>query len=456
MRALDYLLGRPEVDPRHVGITGNSGGGTLTTWLAALDDRWTMAAPACFVTTFRRNLENELPADTEQCPPGVLAAGLDHADFIAAMAPRPVILLAKDGDFFDARGNEEAFVRLRRLYQLLGAPEKIERFSSPGYHGYSQENREAMYRWFNRWTGVSDARTEPALKIETAEDLACTKGGQVSAAGSRSVFAFTRETAQALARARRPLAGPALEKAVAEALRLPPRTGAPDFRILRPLKDRRHPRAHTAVYAVETEPGVQALLYRLSAEPLLSRPPRGPRRAVVYVADRSSDAELRDEALVADLLRDEPDAAFYACDVRGIGDSQPNTCGAEAFLESYGSDYFYAIHAIMLDRPYVGQRTHDLLSVLDLLASFGHDDVHLTGRGWGTVPATFAALLSRVVTRVTLKSALTSYTDVATTEIYRWPLSSFVPGVLRTFDLPDCYRALAAKRLRQVQPSGAG
>lgn len=74
IRALDYLLTRDEVDPSHIGVTGNSGGGT-------------MAAPSCFVTTFRRNLENELPADTEQCPPRALALGLDHEDFVAAMAP---------------------------------------------------------------------------------------------------------------------------------------------------------------------------------------------------------------------------------------------------------------------------------------------------------------------------------------------------------------------------------
>ena len=65
IRALDYLLSRKEVDPNKIGITGNSGGGTMTTWLCGLERRFTMGAPSCFVTTFRRNLENELPADTE-------------------------------------------------------------------------------------------------------------------------------------------------------------------------------------------------------------------------------------------------------------------------------------------------------------------------------------------------------------------------------------------------------
>ena len=127
----------------------------MTTWLCGVEQRWTMAAPACFVTTFRRNLENELPADTEQCPPKALALGLDHDDFLAALAPKPIIILAKEKDFFDVRGSPEAFARLKRLYGLLGAEENIALHVGPTEHGYTQENREAMYRWFNRVTGVS-------------------------------------------------------------------------------------------------------------------------------------------------------------------------------------------------------------------------------------------------------------------------------------------------------------
>src|SRR4029077_7097729 len=136
IRALDYLLTRKEVDPNHVGITGNSGGGTLSTWLIGLDRRWTMGAPACFPTTMRRNLENELPQDTEQCPPRAIALGLDHADFLAAMAPKPVVILAKEKDYFDVRGAEEAYARLKRLYGLLGAEANVKLFVGPTGHGY--------------------------------------------------------------------------------------------------------------------------------------------------------------------------------------------------------------------------------------------------------------------------------------------------------------------------------
>ncbi len=456
IRAVDYLLSRPEVDPRHVGVTGTSGGGTLTTWLSALDDRFTMAAPCCFVTTFRRNLENELPADTEQCPPGVLAAGLDHADFLAAAAPRPLILLGKKSDFFDPRGTAEAFRRLQRLYRLLGAEDRIQMAITPGVHAYAQDSRVEMYRWFNRWTKISDAQEEPRLQIEPEATLHCTARGQVSTLHSRPVFSFTRAAAEERTeRTKRTKGSSPLVPALTAALKLPPRSGTPDFRVLRPLSKRNYPLPVASVCAVETEPGIQALLYRLSSEAHGGQPAPGPPAAILYVAHQSSDAELREEPLVRELVAGAPGVPFYACDVRGIGESRPDTGNLGSFLDPYGSDYFYAIHALMLDRPYVGQRTHDLLAVLDLMGSFGHEQVHLVGRGWGALPATFAALFSERVTRVTLKNALTSYRDVATTERYTWPLSSFIPDVLGRFDLPDCYRALASKKLRQIDPSEA-
>jgi dienelactone hydrolase len=455
IRALDYLLTRPEVDPRQVGVTGNSGGGTLTTWLCGLDQRWAMAAPGCFVTTFLHNVENELPADTEQCPPGAIARHLDHADFLAALAPRPIVILGKEKDYFDVRGTEEAYHRLRQLYTLLGSPDNIRLFVGPTAHGYTRENREAMYEWFNRVTHAADSKAEPALVLEKDETLQCTPTGQVAGLQARTVFDFTREKAQALARRRPTLAGDELRQAVAAALKLPERTGVPDFRILRAVGGRRYPKPHATTYAVETERGIFALVYRLAEQRLDSRPPRDGSRAVLYVANHSSDAELRAEPLLADLLREEPTATFYTCDVRGIGESRPDTCGQDQFLTPYGSDYFYAIHSLMLDAPYVGQKTFDVLRVLDWLTACGHPEVHLVGRGWGALPATFAALFADKVTRVTLKNALTSYQDVAEAETYAWPLSAFVPGVLEKFDLPDCYRALQDRHLRQLEPWGA-
>ena len=459
IRTLDYLLTRKEVDPKRIGVTGCSGGGTMTTWLCGVDRRWTMAAPSCFVTTFARNCENELPADTEQCPPQALALGLDHCDFLAAMAPAPIIMLTKEGDYFDIRGSEKAYERLRRLYGLFGAQDNISMFVEAGGHGYSQKSREAMYRWFNSATRVSDAQSEPDLAIEKDETLWCAPKGQICELNSRPMYSFTAEKARALAEKRpREFTLPQLQGRVRELLRLSSAsdTAAPEYRILRNWSSRKYPKPRWTSYVVETEPGIQAIVYKLGNEQLLARPHADGKRAILYVAHLSSDAELRSEPFVAELIKAQPDAAVYAVDVRGIGESRPDTCEEDSFFDLYGSEYFYAIHSIMLDRPYIGQRTFDVLRVLDWLRSVGHDDIHLVGKGWGSLPATFAALLSDNVRQVTLKNALTSYSDIAQSQDYSWPLSTLVPNVLTAFDLPDCYRALGAKGLRQVEPWGPG
>ncbi len=452
IRALDYLLTRKEVDKRHVGVTGNSGGGTMTTWLCGVEPRWTMAAPSCFVTTFRRNMENELPADTEQCPPRALALGLDHDDFLAAMAPKPVIVLAKERDYFDVRGNEEAYARLKRLYKMLGAENNIGQFIGPTTHGYSQENREAMYRWFNGVTKISNVKTEPKIEIEKDETLWCTPNGQVvELEGTRSVFHFTRDKSKQLTASRKNLTAKELRAEVTKVLRLPPLPNKePDYRIWRYLGSRGYPTAHAIAYAVETEPNIQAIVYRLTAERWYSRPPRGGKRAMLYVSDLSSDAELRDEPLIRELAKAEPDTPIFTCDVRGVGESQPDTCSPGSFHTAYGNDYFYAIHSLMLDRPYLGQKTFDLLRVLDWLGSLEHTDIHLVGNGRGTLPATFAASLSDRVKQVTLKNAIASYAMIAESEEYDVPLSSLPPNALAHFDLPDCYRELKQKKLRKI------
>jgi len=218
---------------------------------------------------------------------------------------------------------------------------------------------------------------------------------------------------------------------------------------------RKYPMPEGVHYAVEPEPGIQAVVTMLCTERHYSRPLRLGRRAVLYVSHLSSDAELRNEPLVKELLEAEAGVPLFACDVRGIGESQPDTCGVNQFHQPYGSDFFGAIHSLMLDDALPAQRTRDLLGVLEWLAANGYEEVHLAAKGWGAIPATFAAVVSERVQQVTLKSALTGYSAIAETEDYKWPLSSFLYGVLASFDLPDCYAWLKQhKELRQIAPCG--
>ena len=454
IRSLDYLILRPEVDSRHLGITGSSGGGNQTKLLCGFDLRLTMAAPSCNVTSLRRLVENERPLDPENLPWGLLAHGLDHSDFLAAMAPRAVLLVGQENDFFDVRGFEEACVRLRRLYALLGAEENFSFYLGTGGHGFAQPNREAMYRWFSHHSGMPQVPKEPELTRENWDNLRCLPHGQVAELKAKTEFTHGAELSRKLRSTRPALTGAALRQRITSTLRLPSREGVCEFRIMTGASARGYPKKNHAEYLLETEPDIQVFVYRLSEGRLLSRPPRGPKRAVLYVAHRSADEELRTDPWLKEICEAEPKAAIYACDVRGVGESQPGISTSDNPQKSR-VDNMHAGFGVLFDYPTAGQRTFDLLRVLDWMAGYDHEEVHLVARGWGAIPGTFAAVLHDRVKQVTLKHALASYADVAETPGYDWPWATLVPGVLKAFDLPDCYRELESKKLRQIEPASA-
>ena len=447
IRGLDCLLGRPEVDRSRVGVTGNSGGGTLTTFLTALDERFTMAAPSCFVTQYLFNLENERPADSEQCPPGLLGAGLGMADFFIAQIPRPTLLLGQARDYFDRRGLEAVHAELRRLYGILGRAGDVQLFIGPREHGYHRENREAMYRFFNKHAGVRSVAREPKRqRFESDRALCAAPAGQVRRMRNvRRVCDFTRENAAALAGRRKKLSEKALRGRMRKRLKLPKRSGPPHYRVIRVVWNGAGRRRTRAAFAVETEPGVQALVHVCAPEKVIYHFPACP-HATIYVPHLSAAEEVsKRRAPRADPL--------FAVEVRGIGHLAARTCADDDFFAPYGSDYMYAAHALMLGQSYCGRRVHDLLSVLDLFRANRCRGVHLVGRGLGSVWATFAACLHPLVERVTLHNALLSYHELTQMPVYSWPLSSLLFGVLKDFDLPDCHRLLrAGKKLRIVAP----
>ena len=127
LRALDYLAGRPEVDPTRLGCTGNSGGGTMTAYLMALDDRIAVAAPSCFITSLERLFATIGPQDAEQNITGQVAAGMEHADYVTLRAPKPTLLTVGTRDFFDIEGSWDTFREVKLIYR----PARFRRAGRP-------------------------------------------------------------------------------------------------------------------------------------------------------------------------------------------------------------------------------------------------------------------------------------------------------------------------------------
>ncbi len=452
IRCLDYLLLRPDVDPRVVGLTGNSGGGTMSAWLWAVDGRFTMAAPSCFVTTFLHNLENELPADCEQYPPGVIGAGLEMADLLVPRAPKPLLLLGQQYDFFDRRGLREAGDDLRRIYTLLGRPENLEVFIGPTTHGYSEHNQLAMVRFFCKHGGVAPAADLELVAPVAAKLLDATPAGNTIRAGSRPVFALLDEQAERLEAARRPLGAVAAGRRLAALLHLPrwkrAAAGVAHYRVLRAVS---LAGATYARYAVETEGEVRAILRKRLANAEWAQTLDVEDTVHLCLPHLASEDDLGSDAWTQSR---NPAGTLYALDVRGLGESRPEPQGPGGFFEPYGMDYMLHGHGILFGESFLGRRVFDLLRTLELLCEAGASEIRLYGRGQGALLALFAGILHPAVTRVELRHGPSSYRDWTRAPLVAWPAANVPRGVLRWFDLPDL-RRLLGDRLTCSEPWGA-
>ncbi|MDD4018456.1 MAG: prolyl oligopeptidase family serine peptidase [Kiritimatiellae bacterium] len=185
--ALDYLESRDDIDPQRIGVTGCSGGGTLTAMLMMqAPERIAAAAPCCFITTREDILRTHRRQDLEQIWPGMAAAGLDHADAVLCMAPKPVMLLTADSDFFPIEGSCKTLEKARPFWRILGNPDGLEMKTDRCRHGYSHGLANAAADFFSR-----ALRGEPAAPVRPSEPVhegrlnATPSGSVVQSLGSR-------------------------------------------------------------------------------------------------------------------------------------------------------------------------------------------------------------------------------------------------------------------------------
>ncbi|MBQ6598949.1 MAG: acetylxylan esterase [Lentisphaeria bacterium] len=440
VRGLDYLLTRPEIDPARVGVHGNSGGGTLTTWVSAVDDRFFAAAPSCFVTTWVHDIENELPSDIEQCPPNAMKYGLEISDFLIASAPRPYLLLGQKNDFFDPRGIAEVRDELKGLYKLLGCDDRIELCIGPTNHGLSVTLREAAYDFFCRRAGIANPAKEEG-KIATpelAETYAAPDGEVFNMPDERRAHDLIVEKTAALKAARKPLGLAEMRRILIDKMGMDA-PSVPYFRVLRPLylqeKD-----LYVRRFGLETEPGrVMSILFSLVNG--LNYIPEA-EKAVLYIPNLDSMAEIK--------TRPDDGSNLYALDFRGIGECMPTTCnlppGAN-FFGNYGFDFHYTVLGDMFGQSYFGGRVKDILCAVELLSQ-AIGSVELEGHGIGGIPALVAAVLSDKVKRIRLFDVPDSWEGMIAPvmpEPERSPMSYMIPGIMEYCDLPEMRAAIADK-----------
>ena len=172
VRALDYLQSRKEVDSERIGVTGRSGGGAYSWWIAAIDDRIKCAVPVAGITDLQNHVVDGCVEGHCDCMYMVNTYRWDYPQVAALVAPRPLLISNTDSDrIFPLDGVYRTFERVRKIYALHDAADKVALHITAGGHKDTQELRVHAFRWLNHHLKGDDELIEKtAVKLlEPAE-----------------------------------------------------------------------------------------------------------------------------------------------------------------------------------------------------------------------------------------------------------------------------------------------
>ncbi|NLW51700.1 MAG: prolyl oligopeptidase family serine peptidase [Candidatus Brocadiaceae bacterium] len=442
MRCIDYLQSRPEVNPDRIGCTGNSGGGIVTAYVVALDDRVGAAAPSCYGNALPTLLKTLGPQDAEHHTYASLADAPQATDLLMMRAPVPILLCAGTKDFFHVDGSWWSFRCAKRLYTRLGFAERMDILENDAPHNYNRTQREGIARWMARWLqGEDRVIREPELALLTDDEARCTPTGQVmDLPGARSAYDLNDEYERELA-ARRVQAWAGPDRAeriegVRRLLGIPPLDNLPVPEV-RQGEQRRTGGMRVHDLTLHPEPGIvlPACLYGPEGGQ-----PAG--RVVLYVHEAGREADAGAAGPIEALVR--KGARVLAVEVRGTGLSQQVNQNKWGKIDQDWKDISIAY---CLGRSYVGMRTQDVLAAAQWAAGqFGGEAVDLVAVGHVGVPALHAAALRPdLFASVTLRGTLASWASVLERRVTINQYGNVVQGALLEYDLPDLAGTLGRK-----------
>jgi dienelactone hydrolase len=434
VRGIDYLISRPDVDPERIAVTGISGGGAATFWIAAADERVKVAVPVSGMADLLAYVPNRVINGHCDCMFFYNTFEWPWTRIAALIAPRPMLFVNSDNDaIFPMDANERVISQLERLYSLYGAGDKVDAVVSVGGHAYRQDLRQAIYRFINMHL-KEDSRTVADSEIDIVEDP---PAKVVHPLDPQKLRVFPRDsdipkdqlntTIDEHFVPLAPVAAPTREsfddwkEALTAELRrvvfhsLPERISA--AKATEPES--------AAVARLETEEGIAV---RLETMPV---PPGDtlPKRVLLFVQNSGSDVPLPDWL---DRLRT-PGDRICRCEPRGIGQTRwtiknpPNTVARAHSL---------------LGRTVDTGRVHDIIATARYLRATCKDAaVYVVGEKSGAILAAYAALWEPEITGVIAHQPQASHSD---------PSAPQFLNILRVADVPELLGLLAPRPLMVV------
>ncbi len=442
IRAVDYLLTRKEVDPARIGITGRSGGGTQSAYIAAMDERISAAAPECYLTNFTRLLQTIGPQDAEQNMFNGILRGIDHPDYLLVRAPKPAMMITTTRDMFSIQGAIETQKQVSRIYSAFGKEENFGRSEDDAPHASTKKNREAMYAFFQKNFNNPGSSADEEITALTPEEIRVTPTGQVSTSyGGETVYSLNLKDAvkleDKLQVLRADLPG-YFQEALKSAKMLSGYREPAD--VQEPVFAGRFQREGYVIekYFVKGE-GDYVIPY------LLMIPDKPGNKAMLYIHPAGKSVEAEPGGEMEWFVKN--GITVLAPDMIGVGETGPGSVKGDAYIGGYSQNVWYA--SIQIGRSIAGIRAGDIVRLTMLLKKrAGVNEIFGLARREMAPVLLHAAAFDPDIKRIALIEPYSSYRSIVMNHFYDGSfIHNTVAGALKTYDLPDLAASLAPRRL---------
>lgn len=455
MRAIDYLLTRKEVDPDRIGATGFSGGGTVSAYVAAYDDRVKVVVPCSWPTAYQSLIQTKGVQDAETIYIGGLVEGITFEDLLEVRAPKPALMTFTSRDeYLVMQGARDALKEARNTYKAYGKENNIQLVEDDYKHWMTPKIRLKMYDFFQEHFNLAGDSSEEKLDEATAQELMVTPTGQMATyKGGKMIFDLNKEESQPLLRKldeSRKNIDRHLADIIVKAKQL---SGykAPDTKHSQPFMNGRYQRDGYKVQ-LDAIPGEN----NDYAIPILLFKPDDDKQhpALIYLNSKGKVADAEPGGEIEKLVKQGYIVA--AADVLGYGELK----------RTAGREYTDGYTAVLIGRSMIGIQAGDIVRVANYLKNQSGVDAKKIGAlafNETCLALMHAAAFDSSINSVTLVSPLVSYKNVVNNRLYKIgntkrPTGDYwhpvevdfnwgVPAVLTGYDLPDLVAAIAPRKV---------
>ncbi|MBK6480021.1 MAG: acetylxylan esterase [Saprospiraceae bacterium] len=455
IRAIDYLVSRSEVDPERIGVTGFSGGGTVTNYLAALDPRVKVSIPSSWSNTCRRVSEMKGTQDAETFFIHGLKKGITVEDLLEVRAPKPTLLTFTSRDeYLSLQGARDTYREAKKAYVSFGAADQLDMVEDDSKHWLTPKIRLAIYSFFMKHFNMPGDPAEVEAEIIPGKELLVTASGQIATSiGGNMVFDINKKSSQKLIE-HLELSRKSITKHLASVREKAKEISGyikPCCENVEPIINGRYQRNGYTVnkYALPGE-GDYAIPFLLFVPDDL----KPKHRAIVYLHADGKAKEAKPGGEIEELVM--KGYIVAAADLLGVGET---VCSVTRGMAD-------AYTGVLIGRSLVGIQAGDIVRVVNYLKLHtGVDPLQIVAvaNKEMCLPLLHAAVFDPSIKSVILISPLISYRSIIMNRIHKIGLTARkgggyhhpyevdfswgIAGVLRGYDLPDLMGCIAPRKL---------